>query len=331
MLGYLAAGRPVVVSVDADSDTAQCIRDGNCGLVVATQDVAGMVQAIKKMMAPGEAVRYGTEARQYFLKHYSRSAGTGRYIRLLREVCDPKKSQTHEGHMGNTKIYISPLGRRIVAARARPVKRAVDFLTAMAALIVVSPILMVSAILVKLTSKGPVFYMGERVGRGGKPYKMIKFRSMKVGAPSQLTKDGKMIVTREDPRVTGIGRLLRASKADELPQFLNVLKGDMSFVGPRSGLPEFEKNYSDLAYERLRIRPGVTGIGSVLGGRHMSNECLYELEARYVEHQNLWLDFLIVLMTPVYILFGRSIPRFVLRRYIKGIEFHMLTGESTET
>lgn len=225
---------------------------------------------------------------------------------------------------------VTPLGRTIELVKQPALKRLADICLAATVLILTSPVFLVVALLVKLTSKGPVFYKGRRLGRGGKVYNMLKFRSMKTGAPPVLTEDGKMIVARQDPRVTGIGRIIRAAKLDELPQLLNVLKGDMSAVGPRSGLPEYEKDYSDMGYERLRVRPGMTGMGSVLDGRHLSNECLYELEARYVERQGLWLDCLIVLLTPAYIVFGGNMVRRVLRRYLEGIEFRGVDGASAE-
>ena len=231
----------------------------------------------------------------------------------------------------NARTCTTPLGRTIEIARASPLKRPIDFCLAAIALIGTSPVFLVTALMIKLTGKGPVFYRGQRLGMGGKVYQMLKFRSMKAGAPPVLTDDGKIIVMKRDSRVTGIGRIIRATKIDELPQLLNVLKGDMSVVGPRSGLPEYEKDYSDMAYERLRVRPGMSGLGSVLDGRHLSNECLYEIEARYVERQGFVLDLLIVVMTPVYVIFGAGIVRRILKPYLRGIAFRGTEGASAES
>jgi lipopolysaccharide/colanic/teichoic acid biosynthesis glycosyltransferase len=178
----------------------------------------------------------------------------------------------------------------------------------------------VAGLLVKLTSKGPVFYMDDRLGEGGSVFRMFKFRSMKVGAPPLITSDGKLVVRKKDPRLTSIGGLLRAGKIDELPQLLNVLRGEMSFIGPRAGQPKYEKDYTDLARQRLRVKPGITGLASVVGGRHLSNETLYKLDKAYVEYQNAWMDLLIVLMTPVFVLLGPSLPRRALRRYLRNID-----------
>ncbi len=228
------------------------------------------------------------------------------------------------------RTYTTPLGRNITPTRASPVKRAFDFTVALIGLIVISPVLVIVAVLVKLTSRGPVFYRDDRFGLGGTTHKMLKFRSMKVGAPPAITSDGKLIVTKRDPRLTPVGRYLRALHLDEIPQLINVLKGDMSLVGPRSGQPAYEGQYDDLAYERLRVRPGVTGLGAVVGGRHLTNESLYAVEARYVQRQCLWLDLLIILATPVYIFLGAAASRGLLRRYLDGLELREL-GDTSET
>ncbi|MGB2966874.1 MAG: sugar transferase [Phycisphaerae bacterium] len=230
-----------------------------------------------------------------------------------------------------SKTLRTPLGRTIRPAPSRPAKRLLDSLVALVLLILLSPLMFLIAILIKLTSRGPVFYRDERLGRGGRVFRMFKFRTMKVNAPPRLTADGKLVVTRNAPRLTTIGRPLRALHLDEVPQLLNVLAGQMSFVGPRAGQPKYESTYSDTAYERLRVHPGITGLAAVLGGRHLTNECLYELEARYVRRQDLWLDFLIFMMTPTYVLFGPKVPRAILRRCTEGIKFHSVAEGDDET
>jgi lipopolysaccharide/colanic/teichoic acid biosynthesis glycosyltransferase len=211
-----------------------------------------------------------------------------------------------------------------VLAPPRPIKRLIELVLASALLIVISPILLLLSLLVAITSRGPVFYLDNRFGLGGEVYRMFKFRSMKVGAPPLLTSEGKLIVAKRDPRLTVIGGPMRALRIDELPQLINVVKGDMSFVGPRAGQPWYEKHYTGLAYERLKVRPGITGLASVVGGRQISNESLYKLDKRYVDRQDARLDLLIVLMTPVYVLRGPSLPRRVLARYLEGISMKEL-------
>lgn len=143
----------------------------------------------------------------------------------------------------------------------RTIKRAFDILVALSALITLSPFLLFALVGIKIASPGPVFYKAKRVGRGGQLFHMIKFRTMHVGADaaSAITAPG-------DKRVFGFGSLLRTIKIDELPQFWNVLKGDMSLVGPRPEDPKIvQRDYTAWMRETLRVRPGITGPGSVYG------------------------------------------------------------------
>jgi len=226
------------------------------------------------------------------------------------------------------KTSITPLGREIVLIKPWFGKRVFDFLISLLALLFLGvPILAVS-LLVKLTSPGPVFYRDKRLGWGGRCYAMLKFRSMKYNAQPLLNKNGKLIVGEADPRLTPIGRLLRILHLDETPQLVNVIRGDMSFVGPRSGQPQYEHTYSSNAYERLRVRPGITGLAAIVGGRHLENECLYAVEAAYVRHQSLLLDFLIVILTPVYVLMGSQLTRRILARYLDNLHFAELDAKN---
>ena len=134
-------------------------------------------------------------------------------------------------------------------------KRLVDVVVAICGLILLLPVLACIALAVKATSKGPVFFAQERVGRHGKAFVLWKFRSMVVGAPEK----GPALTTRMDRRVTSVGKVLRATKADELPQLLNVLRGDMSLVGPRPEVPKFVAYWpSDVKQRVLSVRPGLT-------------------------------------------------------------------------
>jgi lipopolysaccharide/colanic/teichoic acid biosynthesis glycosyltransferase len=134
-------------------------------------------------------------------------------------------------------------------------KRLVDVLAASFGLILLSPVLVCAALAVKATSKGPVFFRQERVGRHGKAFLIWKFRSMVADAPEK----GPALTTRKDARVTGVGKVLRATKVDELPQLLNVLRGDMSLVGPRPEVPKFVAFWpADVKQRVLSIRPGLT-------------------------------------------------------------------------
>jgi lipopolysaccharide/colanic/teichoic acid biosynthesis glycosyltransferase len=139
------------------------------------------------------------------------------------------------------------------------IKRLLDASAALLGLIVLAPLFAAIALAIKLTSPGPVFFRQERVGKDFKPFWIYKFRSMVVNAP-QL---GGQLTSAGDPRVTRIGRLLRKTKLDELPQLINVLKGDMSLVGPRPEVPRYVQMFRDDYRELLRVRPGITDLASV--------------------------------------------------------------------
>lgn len=134
-------------------------------------------------------------------------------------------------------------------------KRALDLLISAIGLILLSPLVLVLAIWIKLDSRGPVFYRGERVGKDGRPFHMYKFRTMVLEADSI----GPAVTYRDDPRITRVGSFLRSTKLDELPQLVNVLKGEMSLVGPRPEDPSYVVHYDAEQREVLRVRPGVTG------------------------------------------------------------------------
>ncbi len=138
-------------------------------------------------------------------------------------------------------------------------KRFFDLVVSFAGLVVLSPVLLLVAILIKLDSPGPVFFRQERMGRGFRPFAIYKFRTMTTDAPSK----GRPITVGDDSRITRTGRLLRATKIDELPQLINVFKGDMSFVGPRPELREFVDLFRHDYMEILRMRPGITDLASL--------------------------------------------------------------------
>jgi exopolysaccharide biosynthesis polyprenyl glycosylphosphotransferase len=181
-------------------------------------------------------------------------------------------------------------------------KRAFDFCFALAAIIGTSPLLILTAIAVKLTSRGPVFYAADRIGLDGKPFKMLKFRSMVDGADRQLpalmlqneVSGGVLFKIREDPRVTPVGRFIRMMSIDELPQFFNVLTGDMSVVGPRPPLPREVETYDGDVRRRLLVKPGITGLWQVSGRSDLSWENSVRLDLSYVENWSMVGDLIII-------------------------------------
>ncbi|WP_293239397.1 sugar transferase [Mycolicibacterium sp.] len=184
-------------------------------------------------------------------------------------------------------------------------KRALDFVLATTALILAAPVMIASAIAIKLTSQGPVFYKSERIGRDGLPFEMIKFRTMVVGSDAKLDEltsandsvGGVLFKMRADPRVTSIGRYLRRYSVDELPQFINVLRGDMSVVGPRPPLRREVDTYDDQVRRRLLVLPGITGLWQVSGRSDLSWEDSVRLDLSYVENWSITNDLVIAAKT----------------------------------
>jgi exopolysaccharide biosynthesis polyprenyl glycosylphosphotransferase len=184
------------------------------------------------------------------------------------------------------------------------VKSATDWVGAMLLTLVLSPVFIAAAIGVKLTSRGPVFYRQTRVGRNGKSFPMYKFRSMRVGADAEVAAlaaqsdgAGPLFKMRDDPRVTRVGRVLRRYSIDELPQLFNVLRGDMSLVGPRPPLPSEVSAYEQKVRRRLLVKPGLTGLWQVGGRSDLSWEESVRLDVYYVENWTVFGDFLILART----------------------------------
>ena len=184
-------------------------------------------------------------------------------------------------------------------------KRAFDFCFALAAVIGTSPLLIAAAIAVKLTSKGPVFYPSERIGLDGKPFTMLKFRTMVDGADKQIpnllslneSQGGMLFKIRDDPRVTPVGKILRRYSIDELPQFINVLRQDMSVVGPRPPLRREVAKYNGEVKRRMLIKPGVTGLWQVSGRSDLSWEESVRLDLSYVDNWSMAGDLMIIAKT----------------------------------
>lgn len=183
-------------------------------------------------------------------------------------------------------------------------KLSFDFVFAALALILTSPVLVVAAVTIKLTSKGPVFYKSERMGLDGKPFPMLKFRSMVVDADKQVkslmaTNEGAGVLfkLREDPRVTKVGKFLRKYSLDELPQFINVVRREMSVVGPRPPLRREVEAYEGTVRRRLLVKPGITGLWQVSGRSDLSWEETVRLDLSYVENWSMMGDLLIIAKT----------------------------------
>ena len=184
-------------------------------------------------------------------------------------------------------------------------KRLFDIILSLVALPFVLLAIVIFAPIIYLTDKGPVFYNAERLGYKGRVFKMYKLRSMKVNSPNLKAADGSTYNGEDDPRVTKIGKLMRKTSVDELPQFLNVLKGDMSLIGPRAHLTTNYKGY-DLLDEkrkkRLDVRPGITGYSQAYYRNAATAEQKLENDVYYAENISLWLDIKIIFKTVISVL-----------------------------
>ena len=187
--------------------------------------------------------------------------------------------------------------RMLLTAEQRVLKRILDIAVAVIALIILSPVMLITAVMIKLDSKGPVLYSQERVGLYGKTFFVHKFRSMKQDAEAKC---GPVLAAEGDTRITKFGRLMRATRLDELPQLFNVLKGEMSIVGPRPERPFFVKQFIAQKPEydyRHNVKPGITGLAQIAGKYNTSayDKLIYDL--LYIQDFSVKTDLMIMLQT----------------------------------
>jgi exopolysaccharide biosynthesis polyprenyl glycosylphosphotransferase len=209
---------------------------------------------------------------------------------------------------GVTVLGINP---PVLPRSSRYMKRALDIGLSAALLLLLVPVLAVIALAIKLESRGPVFFRQRRVGREGEPFRLIKFRTMVVGAEAQTeslfseSEDSKWLKLEHDPRITRVGGFLRLASLDELPQLWNILRGDMSLVGPRPLIESEDSQIAGWGRSRLELTPGLTGLWQVLGRTNIPFEEMVQLDYMYVTNWSLWSDIRLIL---------RTLPAVVTRR-----------------
>lgn len=186
-------------------------------------------------------------------------------------------------------------------------KRALDILVALSLGLVLAPVLAAVTLLVAASSPGPVLFRQGRLGRNGRPFAIAKFRTMYADSPDLRNPDGSATSSDADPRVTPVGRWLRKTSLDELPQLWNVLRGDMSIVGPRPDQVDQERYYKPQERIKLAVRPGVTGLAQISGRNSISWEQRKKLDVDYVRNWSLGLDLAILMRTIPYVLLGRGV------------------------
>jgi lipopolysaccharide/colanic/teichoic acid biosynthesis glycosyltransferase len=224
---------------------------------------------------------------------------------------------------GEDRVFYPDLSKPTISSKIDELlKRAIDFVGSLAALILISPAFLVIALLVKCTSEGPVFFCQERVGRHGKQFCFYKFRTMSANNDPQIHREyvsqlitggaqpgqsGGLYKLTNDPRVTPLGRFLRKSSLDELPQFFNVLLNDMSLVGPRPPLPyEYERYRTWHKRRVLELKPGITGLWQIKGRSRTTFDEMVRLDIQYAKMRSVWVDLKIMLQTPAAMFLGRG-------------------------
>jgi len=274
---YMAAGRPTVLAIDGV--IREVIEAADGGTFVRPGDPEALAEAVLAYYQnPDPRRRHGHNARSYVATHFDRQ-----------EQALKLQATFERAH----------LERRTHRRIALTLKRTFDIVVSLTGLILLSPLMALIALAIKLDDGGPVLYVDKRAGKNGKTFNLYKFRSMVVGADRIGL--GRA-VARDDPRITRVGKFLRESTLDELPQFLNVLKGDMSIVGPRPGTPAQAERYDDFERRRLEMRPGMTGWAWIHGRNNLSWEERIKLDVWYIDHWSLWLDLRILAKTPLIIL-----------------------------
>jgi len=225
---------------------------------------------------------------------------------------------------GNAQSYVSSIGTYPVVTyhtvslnrTSRAVKRIIDIIGSSVAIIIFSPLMLITALAVKIDSKGPVLFKQERIGLNGRRFKILKFRSMCINADdmkkelmqqNEMGDGGFMFKMKDDPRITRVGKFIRKTSLDEFPQFFNVLFGDMSLVGTRPPTPDEVERYELVHWRRLSIKPGITGMWQVSGRSSITdfNE-IVELDTQYIDRWGIFLDFQIIFRTAWNMLFQKK-------------------------
>ncbi len=287
-----------------------CIPDGKPGTLVGRTKIpiAGSIDDVESaILATGAdtvGITSSDEMRANRVREISWTLEPGRqHLLMAPSITDVAGPRVHTREVAGLPLLHVETPR--LTEGQRFTKRAFDIVAGTLALIVASPILLIVAILVKITSPGPLLFSQERIGRNGEPFRMLKFRSMRVGAEDELselleaqgTEKTPLFKVKDDPRITPIGKFIRKYSLDELPQLFNVIGGSMSLVGPRPQIAEEVALYDDAAHRRLATRPGLTGLWQISGRSELSWEDALRLDLYYVENWSLISDLVILAKT----------------------------------
>jgi exopolysaccharide biosynthesis polyprenyl glycosylphosphotransferase len=222
--------------------------------------------------------------------------------RLVPDLFQMSLSRVEVGDLGG--VPLVEIREIAFSPAALVLKRAIDLTVSLIGLVLLWPVFLLIAIAIKIDSPGPVFFKQVRVGEDHERFEIVKFRTMRKGAEEELAEllpineaDGPIFKIRDDPRVTSMGRFLRETSLDELPQLINVLRGEMSLVGPRPPIPEEVEQYKPWHTKRLSVPPGITGLWQVSGRSELTFDEMVLLDLYYIEHWSPWLDLTLLLRT----------------------------------
>jgi exopolysaccharide biosynthesis polyprenyl glycosylphosphotransferase len=302
-LGYVPVG-----FVDNEANLGARLLGGYpvLGRVSETLDVARAAGATAVIIA---TTSVDHETTNHLIRQLST---TGFQVELSSSLCDIAPTRLQVRPLGRFPlVFVDPVKRDGWEMRA---KRVFDFIVAASVGIVAAPLLALAGMAIKVTSRGPVHFRQKRVGKDGELFEVLKFRTMVVGAEAMMDNlrlqnqaDGPLFKVKGDPRITRVGRVLRALSIDEFPQLWNVLRGDMSLVGPRPALPKEVHLWSPELHGRLAVRPGMTGMWQVSGGgRWTSFDEYARLDLYYVDNWSIWTDLAILAKTVPAVLFGHG-------------------------
>jgi exopolysaccharide biosynthesis polyprenyl glycosylphosphotransferase len=310
----LDAGAPAGAAIDKKTGvftwTPTSGQVGSWNITVRVTDQ--VVSFVKKLVGTNEVIDEVVIAMpRSLLQHVEpvvRECGQrGIPVTLLSELFADVLPATHTAQYG--RFPVLQFGNVGYGAVARGAKRTIDILGSSMALLVFAPALGVAALAIRLTSPGPVIFRQTRLGKNGRPFQVLKLRSMVVDAEARWKElagrnemNGPVFKVRNDPRVTGVGRILRMWSLDELPQLWNVLRGEMSLVGPRPPLPHEVDQYESSDRRRLSVRPGITCLWQISGRNHIQFADWVEMDLYYIDHWSLPLDLWILLRTPLAVL-----------------------------
>jgi exopolysaccharide biosynthesis polyprenyl glycosylphosphotransferase len=280
-------GMDIVGAVASDGVPAGAVHD--VPLLGSRDDLAALCQRndVDEVIIASDAAW-----QDHLLDALSRAEGTRARVCVVPSAYEILIGRTE--HLRLHDIPLIEVIRDPLVGSASAVKRVFDVALAAVLFVVALPVMLLVALAVRLTSRGPVLFRQERLGKDRRPFTMLKFRTMHVDA-EQAT--GPVLASTNDPRVTWLGRWLRGARLDELPQLWNVLRGDMSFVGPRPERPEFVVGFERHIHgyiERFKVRPGLTGYAQVNGEYHTSAATKLKYDLAYIYNRSLWLDFKIL-------------------------------------